>query len=470
MNWRSLKVRIVFGISLCVILVTVIGGTIIHMLFRDQLMRQEDRELVLKLALLQEWAIQDDRFVRFKVDDAWWVRIHDEDDPVYFQFRYSDGRSFMRSMNLADDEDLPVIGLGETEISFMSFTLPSGESARGAGFSFYPEVKLGDAKPILTNLVIAHGTWKIEGELTRLLWILVIVGMVATVVLTWVARSIAQRILLPLSSLSGQIAEVSVRDRGHRFEVEDAAEEIAPVVRRLNALMERVEGAIENERQFTTNAAHELRNPIAAMRAQLEYALTKPRSADEYEKLISGVLDVEKGVQHTVENLLLLARLESGSERIEKGEVDVARLLRRAWKPMFERAEERNLSVEWDCPKDLPPIDSAPALLEIVLRNLFENAVDYTEFGGVIRISARCDIEATLQFTVVNSPADIRPEDVKSIFRRFWRAPGRQDAGHTHSGIGLSLCRRIAGALGGKIDAEYGAEGVLTVRFGIPTR
>jgi two-component system heavy metal sensor histidine kinase CusS len=467
MRPRSLKAKLLLGVSLSMLVLIAVGGVVNYLLFRAYLYEELDHALLDKLRFLRASCAQRNGEVVFDLAGPVWARVQDEHDPEYFQvWRVGRGETLHRSWS-EPPGDLPKIGEGSMEPVYSHVVLPLGVVGRAAGQMFYPEMGEEGGRRIAVTITVAHDSKRISVALIEQRRILVALALAASAVILLLIYLIVRRNLKPLTELSRQIEAIPAGSRGSRFELAEAPEELDPVVTRLNALMDRVEAALENERQFTANAAHELRNPLAGMRSQLELALGKARSEEEYREALGGVLKVEKRLEALVENLLLLTRLQSGQEGFVMDEVSICDLLRHCWKPYFEGAEEKELQVALRCDAGITGLRTSEDMLEVVLRNLFDNAVSYTGHGGRIDIGVEGGDEA-VEIRVANTNPDLTEEDLEKMFGRFWRASRAREGDHLHAGIGLALTEKVVGVLGGDLRAGLEGEGMLVMTVRLP--
>ena len=230
------------------------------------------------------------------------------------------------------------------------------------------------------------------------------------------------------------------------------------LVKQLNELFVRLGDAFERERAFSAEVAHELRTPLAGLRSILDVALGRPRQIMEYQEALSESRSIAVQLQSLVENLLSLARLESGAERLEFSSIDVEQLLKTVWCAFAGEAGRRHLQVQWAAETKLFVI-AEQAHLSLLIRNLFSNAVDYANEGGLIQIKAeqRGDVIA---ISIANSGSKVPLEQADRVFQRFWRGDeARSDTG-VHFGLGLSLAKKITGAMRGsiRVNTELGGE------------
>ncbi len=454
---RSIRSRLLVGLSLCAVAVIFVGSGLSYGLVRRYLYGEFDVFLEDKLRYLQISAVQNGGRISFRISQPEWKRIDDPDDPEFFQFSFLDGRDIYRSQALGDGGyDLPRVGLGADALVAHDCVLPNGNAGRCMGLVFRPDRSDPDTEAVEIHLVVARDREEMNASLSRLRWLIIAAGGVATVGSLAVTALIVGRTLRPMGELSEQIDTMPVGGSARLFVLDDAPTEVAPVVDRLNLLMGRVDRAIENERQFTANAAHELRNPLAGLRSQLELALGSARDPEADEATFGHALKIQAQMEGVVGNLLTLARLESGAEKVERQTVEVRPVLRHIWKPYFDMAADRGLRVRWDLDGAPQAIETAPQLFQILLSNLFDNAASYTPEGGEIRIAAVGLGAAGLRLEVANTNPGVEGEQMDSLFQRFRRGDASASGG-AHAGIGLGLCQRIVATLGGELKAEIDA-------------
>ena len=244
--------------------------------------------------------------------------------------------------------------------------------------------------------------------------------------------------------------------------------ELQPVVERLNGLLVRLKHAFDRERGFSADVAHELRTPLAGLRSTIEVTLTRERTAPEYESALNECLDVASAMQVMIENLLTLARLDSGEFEVVPEDVELGPIVAAALAPQRHAFAARNIDVQWDAEENIA-LESDSSLLHIVARNLLDNALAYTNDGGWVRIVARGN-GANAVLRVSNSGCRITADQANSVFERFWRADASRTGTGTHCGLGLSLVKKIVTTLGGTVEAVSSGGGVFEIAVTIPKR
>jgi signal transduction histidine kinase len=244
------------------------------------------------------------------------------------------------------------------------------------------------------------------------------------------------RAVKPLDRL-GRAVEQRKLDNLQVLAVAGAPREVIPLVRSLNALFDRVGRLIENERRFTSDAAHELRTPLAGLKAQAQVA---KRATDDgvRQHALDGVIEGCDRATRLVDQLLTLARLEPDAAR-PAGSADLAALARHVAAELAPFALGKGVEVEVRGSAALL-VEGHPDLLSVLLRNLMDNAIRYSPRGGIVSV----DIERLgddARVSVSDHGPGIAPQERTRIGQRFYRGVGTAETG---SGLGLSIARRIA--------------------------
>ena len=277
-------------------------------------------------------------------------------------------------------------------------------------------------------------------------------------VLIWIAVTFG---LAPLGAVGRAVAE---RDPANLapLDVGSPPREVAPLVASLNSLFERVRASMEHERRFTADAAHELRTPIAALRAQAEVALAADDAAQRRHAL-EGVIAGCDRAAHLVGQLLTLARLDPARAESPGGTADLATIAREVAASHAQAAMDRGLDLSVEAPVSAT-VAADPSLVQILLRNLVDNAVRYAAgVGREIHIEIAGGDHPVCR--IVDDGPGIPPEDRARLGERFHR---REGTGEPGSGLGLSIVQRIANLCGATVAFETapGGRGLgVTVHF-----
>jgi two-component system sensor histidine kinase QseC len=225
-----------------------------------------------------------------------------------------------------------------------------------------------------------------------------------------------------------------------------APQEMQPMLDALNRLFDRIRAVLDAERRFTADAAHELRTPIAAIKAQAQVALAEA-DAGLRRHALSGVLEGCERAAHLVGQLLLLSRLEAGALTNDSGAVDLGALARQVVADIAPQSLGRLQQLELDAAEHCIVVGNE-VLLASLIRNLVDNAVRYSPIRARIEVSVRSR-DGHVMLAVEDSGPGLSEDDLQRLGERFFRAGGSEQSG---SGLGWSIVRRIANAHGAAID------------------
>lgn len=296
-----------------------------------------------------------------------------------------------------------------------------------------------------------------EGVVSHLLVpLLIAVPLLGVLVWLGIGKGLA-----PLARIT---AEVACREpqRLDPLEVADAPAEIRPLVNSLNTLLQRLDTALESERRFTADAAHELRTPLAALKTQAQVA-QRAADGDERHNALQQVVESVDRATHLVEQLLTLARLDPGAGLPNSKVIALRPLAVECAVRMAQCALEKGIDLAVEDGDGNVAGDAA--MLAILLRNLVDNAIRYTPAGGTVSVAVRGTPDGMLLEVNDNGPG-IPPDERTQVLRRFYRVLGSGEEG---SGLGLSIAGRIADLHGAAISLADGADGTgLCVRVAFP--
>jgi two-component system OmpR family sensor kinase len=258
----------------------------------------------------------------------------------------------------------------------------------------------------------------------------------------WIARQAKQ----PLQKLDAELARRTSADL-HPVASADFPQELQPLAQTLNQLMQRLKAALESERQFTANSAHELRTPLAAAAVQLD-VLGQSLVNDEQRQRLQTVRQLLQRLQTLSEKLLQLARAESGIA-FKRSDVELGQLLRLVCQDLQWRTP---LPLQLQLPSSPVVVQGDVDALGIVLGNLLENAIKYATPGSAIQI----EVNASPVHVRITNDCDPLSEEVRGrLHERFYRA--RPD--HRGAGLGLSIVRALLEPTGIELDIHSPASG-----------
>lgn len=237
----------------------------------------------------------------------------------------------------------------------------------------------------------------------------------------------------------------------------DVPSEIEPLVQALNALFERIDAMVASERRFTADAAHELRTPIAAIRAQAQVALGAGSDTAQRDHALQFTLAGCDRATRLVEQLLTLARLEAASVHStapsDTRTTDLSALTRRVAADLAPAALLRQQVLILDAPNACP-VNGDETLLGVLVRNLMDNALRYSPTGATVQVTVSAQDHQTLLQVQDSGPGLTAPEMAR-LGERFYRVLGTEQSG---SGLGWSIVRRVAGVFGAQVTVSRSEE------------
>jgi len=255
----------------------------------------------------------------------------------------------------------------------------------------------------------------------------------------WMSR----KAMHPIADLARLARQICAHSLNLRMPVSGVNDELSDISTTLNQMLSRVDAGNRTIRDFTANAAHELRSPVALIRAEVDATLSSPRSNEEYRESVANLHQEIIHMSGLLDNMLMLARADAGTEILNYEVIDAGRLVRRVgekWSPSMRQAL-LEFHVETCCAPALIRADlvSIQRLLNIFL----ENACRYTPPGGSITLRATADTERVL-LEVRDTGIGISGEHLPRLFQRFYRVDSVRSRQLGGSGLGLALAKWIA--------------------------
>ncbi|MBL8877827.1 MAG: sensor histidine kinase N-terminal domain-containing protein [Phycisphaerales bacterium] len=464
---QSLRAQLLFGAALGSAAVLLASGAIIYTLVARSLWSEFDRALAAKARTLATMVEFDEAGLESDLVDAPPPEFADVENAEYYQIWAADESVFVRSPSLRSSNlDFAPIQRESPEIS--ETHLPDGRPGRIARVVATPRHEppyraAALAAPVA--VAVARDSSSLNSTLARVRVLMFAVGLFAVAISSLMLAWLVQRSLRPVSRLSREISEIGDHELSRRVSRDGVVRELSSVVDRLNALLARLECAFRREQRFTGDVAHELRTPLAGLRAKIELALSRERTTQFYNAIMRDCLGTTLQMQGIVENLLHLARADAGQLILHRERVMLPALLREGWIMLEPRAVANGLNVEWLI---TPPglVQSDADALRVIVRNLLDNAVTYTTPSGRVCVSV-APYEQTIRLIIRNT-SELPPEDAAHALERFWRADqSRQTGNDVRCGLGLPLCKALMERLDGTLAVAVN-NGIFEVAVTLP--
>ncbi|MBZ0136673.1 MAG: GHKL domain-containing protein [Planctomycetes bacterium] len=460
----SLRIRLVLSVGVAMALLAGVMGYALHEVVRNDLYLQLDKSLETRARTLTALMEQDDEGLYLEWTDPEDIERARPALPDYFLLKTASGEFITSSPGLADvQHGHPIIAEGD--VAYATLHMGGDASLRAVTLRFTPKAENEEVPPMVLDLMVAESVTPTEETLANVRFWILLIGGLGIVLGSGLLFLIVRHETAPLKHLARRIQTLDTEVPASRINLDRAPSELRPVVSQLNEMLERLEIARTREREFTAGAAHELRTPLAGIRAKLELALSRDRTTDQHRQFAKQSLEIAVGIQGVVERLLNLARLEAGEVLGEPRPVELQVLLAEAWRPHAAKAHERTLEYAAAIPAVARVLH--PEAVGVVVTNLLENAVNYADEGGSVRL----DVEAgdSIRFIVSNTGAQLSNEDAQRAMDPFWRSDAaRRDAG-VHAGLGLTLCRRLVEAMNGTFTVSV-VDGRFIATVTIPAR
>lgn len=384
------------------------------------------------------------------IDDSWQIRDEDYASP--------------KDRLEIDRDELSRLAVGAPD--YKTVKTPGGESLQvvtlrakdpdGSGTYF---IRLGYSLETLQNAIRRT---------------LILLGIAIPLVLllgSYGGLLLANQALRPVDRMTRAAEQIAAGDLSERVPEPAQMDEMGRLAVTFNDMIARLQAAFERQKQFTSDASHELRTPLAVMRGDIEITLRRERSNEEYKRALTSNLEEIMRLSRLVEDLLTLARGDTGRIELRCEPVDLNDICRRMAEYIAPLADQRDQTLTYEPP---PRAEAAPVMVSAdllrvkqLLLNLLDNAIKYTGRRGRVALGLKTEGKVAV-ITVADTGRGIPPEDLPHIFERFFRRSAKTaDRTAAGFGLGLSIVKWIVDSHGGRIEAksEVGKGTEFTVRL-----
>lgn len=261
---------------------------------------------------------------------------------------------------------------------------------------------------------------------------------------------LVRRSLAPIAEMTRQASRIGAARLDERLPVANPRDELGVLARVFNDLLDRLQAAFARQRRFMAEAAHELRTPVAVVRAEVELALAAERSPAAYRDALAVVAGEAERLGRMVDDLLTISRAEAGEYPLRTGPMDLAAVAAGEVRALRALADARGVALEGRTDRPVP-MEGDAALLGRMLRNLVENAVKHGRAGDTVRVETGREEDACV-VRVADTGPGIPEEARERIWEPFHRGEAaRAGEGQGGAGLGLPIARWIAEAHGGTL-------------------
>ncbi len=305
-------------------------------------------------------------------------------------------------------------------------------------------------------------------DATRVLFLGALLAVLGVVVV--IGALLTRSALSPIEGLVAMARRIGESSLDRRLPALGTNDEVGRLASTLNDMLDRIERGVQTQRRFTADASHELRSPLSRLRAELEIALRRSRTAIEYEEVLRSSLEEVERLSGLTEELLALARLDAGEgAQAPPAPVPVADIVTEVVARVAPEARRREIALVSEVTPGIA-VDVVPGALAMVIENLLSNALKFSPPHGRVTIrTLAAGSEALL--SVSDSGPGIPPDEIPRLFERFFRGRASQTPGAPGAGLGLAICRAVVEARGGRItvDSRPDAGATFTVHLPLAT-
>ncbi|TFB41048.1 ATP-binding protein [Pseudomonas sp. F01002] len=425
---ESVQLRLSVTLSLAILIVALVAGIFAFISAFDEAHEMQD-------ATLRQVAVLFDRqHMTLKYPEGKGIAGDDEESRLIIQY-LADGSSASGT-----DDDV-------TPLPFPT-TLADGLSTVNVGGEAFRVLVRTTARG--ERIAVAQETGARNKDARESAWRSLLPFLILFPVLLLVVSDLVRKLFRPIATLSSEIDQRAEQEL-HPIDESHLPTEIRPFVVAINRLLARVANAMETQRRFVADAAHELRSPLTALSLQAERLAAAEMSAVAHERLVPLRRGIERG-RNLIDQLLTLAKVQSDT-REPTSPVSVHDVYRRVLEDLLPLADLKRLDIGVEGEQDVRVLINEMDLMTLV-KNLVDNAIRYTPQGGRIDLSVVMDNGAAL-LQIKDSGPGITIEERARVFDPFYRSLGTDEAG---SGLGLSIVQAIADRTGAQIRLSFSDE------------
>ena len=462
---NTIRARLVLTLLCGLAAVLIAGGAAVCWIAQSKLTAQFDEGLESRAHSLASLVKLEPGGLVFEVSDAPPALLAE----TAFELRDHTGKLLKRSDNLVETS-LPLQELVEDQLRYDDVELPESVNGRAVWFAFRPRADPDDwqglnaslAQPPVLVVAAAMDRQPIDRALSTVFGALLVVGVIASLTVSLLVAVGVRWGLAPLDRLRHQLSGIGDLTMATRLDPAGAPRELLTVYGELNGMLDRVEATLERERTFASAAAHELRTPLAELRAVAEVALRWP-DPDRSDTALREALAIGFEMERLVESLLLISRGRLAASQAAGEFTPIAAIVDECLQRASGSIANRQLRVLVELDRrmnDSDPVRVSRDAMEIIVRNLLDNAIHYTPSRGNItvkdgRIVTRLASPPIL--IVENGPVELTEHDLPRLFEPFWRLE-KSRSDRKHVGLGLTVVKRIAEASGLCINAQLAGD------------
>jgi len=454
----SFKNRIAFHYMIATAITMALAFSVIYFVVSQTVIRNLDNDLSYEaFKHTNEINIIGDN-IKFKNKAEWEEKEHLEIqvNPVFIQLIDKKGQIMDKSPNLKKDN----LAFSESEFGGHFNAQISNRAIRQVQLPIEQDGK------IIGYIIAAMSSESETSTLINLRNVLIVSYLFVLVGLYFISRFLAGRSIGPVKQVTNTITRITKYNLKERVALPQNNDEIYDLSISFNSLLDRIESTLERERQFTSDASHELRTPLSSLVGTLEVLIRKPRTQQEYEEKIKFSLSEIEKMAMTLEQLLLLARLDSTSTTTTNEKpVPLTSIMDESLGHFKKLIADKNLKIEFlfDQEKELlVPL----YYTNLIIENVLSNAIKYCKKDSIIRITID-EFDEQVVCAIQDQGIGINKDDLKNIYDSFYRSEALNHKDISGNGLGLSIVKKCADAINASLNVEstLGKGTTVTIRF-----
>jgi signal transduction histidine kinase len=274
-----------------------------------------------------------------------------------------------------------------------------------------------------------------------------------------------RKILRNITSVTKRITSQNLAER---LPLPPAHDEIRDLTLTINFMLDNIEASFNNVRQFTADVSHELRNPLSAVKGEIEVAVSRKRDASDYRETLHNCLERIDDIIKMVNDLFLISRFDAKKYDLKLSHINISDLLREMYDFFLPIAQEKNIHLVIDrCDTVFASVDRHKILQ--LLNNLMDNAVKFTPENESVTLSL-IQHSHDIELKVSDSGIGIPEDKLENIFKRFYQVDPSRSGDERGAGLGLHICKRIAEIHDGSMVAKRNKTKGVTYTVWLPLK
>ncbi|HUO26761.1 MAG TPA: heavy metal sensor histidine kinase [Candidatus Aquilonibacter sp.] len=449
--WRTLAFRLTAGYAAAGLFLVFASTASLYFVLRSELERSTDQFLADKLHVLRT-------MLRDRPDD--WDALHEEIELEsaarkyeHFYVRLLDSRNQLLLMTPGMAEQLDLSKFGAPSRSQSDRAMPM-KGADGRPFRVTSATAAVGSPPTGTDtLQIAIDVSQKEELLARYRFWFWTILTGTSVLFPLIGYQVARHGIQPVEEMGTTARHIRSTNLRERIRAEGYPFELASLAGTFNEMLDRLEESFERISRFSADIAHDLRTPVNNIRGEMEVALARARTIDEYRDVLESCLEEAVRLSELISDLLFLARAESPLTHLHREAVNVCELLD-AMREYYEAsAEENSISLATLSSKVPLMAELDRKLVQRAVGNLISNALAHTPPGGLIRLGANAE-NGSVRIDVSDTGSGIPADALPRVFDRFFRVDTSRAQASGGTGLGLAIVQSIMTLHGGRVEIE----------------